>query len=240
MAVGTIPNIGLARDCGLECKQGVIVNEKLQTSDPSIFAIGEISSFQGILYGISAAAEQQAEILAQNFSGNISKYYRGSLSMNILKIRGMDLVSLGIVECPDDKAYEEIIFIDKAKRYYKKCIVHNDRLVGAILIGDKTEFLEYRELIQHKIELSEKRLQLLRSGKTTEPVIGKLICSCGNVGEGNITGKITQGFKELGALCTASGAGLGCGSCKSEVEAILMKTKAPVLTVESTTRTTVA
>ena len=79
---------------------------------------------------------------------------------------------MGIPECPDRNNYEEIVFIDKSKRYYKKCIIHQDRLVGAILIGDKTEFQEFRELIANKIELSEKRLQLLRSGKKAEPVLG--------------------------------------------------------------------
>jgi ferredoxin-nitrate reductase len=240
MAVGTIPNIELAKECRLDCKQGIIVNEYLQTSDPSIFAIGEISSFQGILHGITAAAEQQAIILARYLSGDISKYYQGSLSMNLLKINGMDLVTLGMTECPDDKNFEEIIFIDKAKRYYKKCIIQNDRLIGAILIGDKNEFPEFRDLIQDKIELSEKRLQLLRSGKTTEPVIGKLICSCGNVGEGNIINKINLGHKELESLCSASGAGIGCGSCKSEVEAILKNTTTPLLTLTTELLTTVA
>ena len=240
MAVGTIPNIELAKECGLECKQGIIVNEYLQTSDLAIFAIGEISSFEGSLYGISAAAEQQAEIVSRYLAGDISKYYQGTIQMNILKISGADLISLGIAECPDDKAYEEIIFIDRAKRYYKKCIIHNDRLAGAILIGDKTEFSEFRDLIQHETELSEKRLRLLRSGKNIEPVIGKLICSCANIGEGNITNKIREGYQELKSLCTASGAGLGCGSCKPEIEAILQKTKVPVLSVESTTLTTVA
>lgn len=240
MAVGITPNIELAKDCGLDCKQGVLVNEYLQTSDTAIFAVGEISSFDGNLYGITAAAEQQAEIAARYISGDISKYYEGTLSMNILKINGTDLVSLGIIECPDDKAYEEIIFIDKTKRYYKKCIIHNDRLIGAILIGDKIEFLEFRDLIQNKIELSEKRLQLLRSGKGSEPVIGKLICSCGNVGEGNIVNKINQGNKELGSLCLASGAALGCGSCKSEVEAILKKNIGSLVHIVSENLTTVA
>jgi ferredoxin-nitrate reductase len=225
IAIGTIPNIELAKACELEHKRGVIVNEYLQTSDPSIYAIGEIAEFKGFLYGITAAAEQQAEIVARHLSGDISHYYEGSLLMNILKMHGTDLVSLGLAEAPsDDPAYEEILFIDKAKRYYKKCIIHNDRLVGAILIGDKTEFLEFRDLIQNKIELSEKRLELLRSNKTAEPVIGKLICSCGGVGEGNITNKINEGCTELKALCAASGAGQGCGSCKPEVEAILSRT----------------
>jgi ferredoxin-nitrate reductase len=224
IAIGTVPNIELAKDCGIEHKRGVIVNEYLQTSDPSIYAVGEIAEFKGFLYGITAAAEQQADIVAKHLSGDIAHYYEGSLLMNILKMHGTDLVSLGLAEAPsDDAAYEEILFIDKAKRYYKKCIIHNDRLVGAILIGDKSEFLEFRDLIQNKIELSEKRLELLRSNKKAEPVIGKLICSCGGVGEGNIINRIKEGCTEFKALCAASGAGQGCGSCKPEVESILNK-----------------
>ncbi len=225
IAVGTVPNIELAKTCGLQSKRGVVVNEYLQTSDPAIFAVGEIAEFKGFLYGITAAAEQQAEIVARYLSGDISKYYEGSLLMNILKMHGTDLVSMGLAECPDDEGYEEVVFIDKAKRYYKKCIIHNDRLVGAILIGDKTEFLEYRDLIQNKMELSEKRLQLLRSGKTAEPVIGKMVCSCGNIGEGNILKKINEGCTEIKKLCELSGAGMGCGSCRPEVQSILDKAR---------------
>lgn len=221
IAIGTVPNIEIARATGLETKRGVVVDEYLQTSDTSIYAIGEIAEFKGFLYGITAAAEQQAEIVARHLAGDISKYYDGSLLMNILKMHGTDLCSLGWVETPDDPAYEEVVFIDKAKRYYKKCVIHNDRLIGAILIGDKSEFHEFRELIDNKIELSEKRIELLRSNKKAEPVIGKLVCSCGGVGEGNILNKIKEGNCELKGLCSASGAGLGCGSCRPEVLAIL-------------------
>lgn len=221
IAVGTVPNIELAKQIGLTTKRGVVVNEQLLTSDPNIYAVGEIAEFKGFLYGITAAAEQQAEIVARHLCGDISKHYEGSLLMNILKMHGTDLCSLGMVETPDDPAYEEVLFIDKAKRYYKKCVIHNDRLVGAILIGDKTEFPEFRDLIANKTELSDKRLELLRSGKKAEQVIGKLICSCGGVGEGNIINKINEGNCEIKSLCQASGAGLGCGSCRSEVSAIL-------------------
>ncbi len=221
IAIGTAPNIEIAKAGGIDCKRGVVVDEYLQTSDPNIFAIGEIAEFKGFLYGITAAAEQQAEIVARYLNGDISKYYSGSLLMNILKMHGTDLCSMGEVECPNDPAYEEVVFIDKAKRYYKKCIIHNDRLIGAILIGDKSEFLEYRNLIENKMELSEKRLQLLRSGKTVESVIGKLVCSCNNVGEGNILNKIKEGCKDHLQLCQLTGAGMGCGSCRPEVKAIL-------------------
>jgi ferredoxin-nitrate reductase len=224
IAIGTIPNVELARACGIECKRGVVVNEYLLTNDPNIYAIGEIAEFKGFLYGITAAAEQQAEIVARHISGDIAHYYEGSLLMNILKMHGTELCSLGLAEAPNnDPTYEEVVFIDKAKRYYKKCIIHNDRLVGAILIGDKTEFLEFKDLISNKIELSEKRLELLRSGKKAEPVIGKLICSCGGVGEGNILNKIKDGCTELKTLCQVAGAGMGCGSCRPEVQVILEK-----------------
>ncbi|MGG9972588.1 molybdopterin-dependent oxidoreductase [Ferruginibacter sp. SUN002] len=221
IAIGTVPNAELAREIGLNCQRGVIVNERLQTSDPNIFAIGEIAEFRGFLFGITAGAEEQAAVVAKYLQGDIAAYYDGTLLMNIIKIHGFDLCSLGIPESPNDKDYEEIVFIDKAKRYYKKCIIHNDRLVGAILIGDKSEFIEYKTLISNKIELSEKRLQLLRSGQKAEPVIGKLVCSCNNVGAGNIKNKIAEGCTELTNLCTASGAGLGCGSCRPEVKRIL-------------------
>lgn len=221
IAIGTIPNIEIAKAAGIDCKRGVVVDEYLQTNDPSVFAIGEIAEFKGFLYGITAAAEQQAEVVARYLGGDISNYYSGSLLMNILKMHGTELCSLGEVECPDDPAYEEVVFIDKAKRYYKKCLIHNDRLIGAILIGDKSEFLEYRNLIEQKMELSEKRLQLLRSGKAPEPVIGKLVCSCNNVGEGNLINRIKEGCKDHLQLCQLTGAGMGCGSCRPEVKTIL-------------------
>jgi ferredoxin-nitrate reductase len=223
IAIGTIPNIELAKEANLLTQRGVCVDEYLQTSDPSIFAIGEIAECAGSLYGITAAAEQQAEVLARFLSGDISKQYSGSLLMNILKMQGTDLCSMGVVECPKDPAYEEVIFVDKAKRYYKKCIIHNDRLIGAILIGDKREFLEFRNLIEQKIELSEKRLLLLRSGEASEPVIGRLVCSCNGVGEGNLIAKIEAGCTDHLQLCQLSGAGMGCGSCRPEVKAILQR-----------------
>ena len=221
LAIGTVPNIELAKECGLECKRGVVVDERLTTSDPNIYAIGEIAEFEGMLYGITAAAEQQAEVIGRYMSGDISSFYSGSVFMNIIKIHGFDLCSIGLPECPDDKSYEEIVFIDKAKRYYKKCIIHHDRLVGTILIGDKSEFQEFRELIANKIELSDKRIQLLRSGNKADPVLGKLVCSCNNVGSENIRNKVLGGCTNMKDLCAQTGAGTGCGSCKPEVQRIL-------------------
>lgn len=220
LAIGTTPNIELAKEANLLCQRGVVVDQHMKTSDSAIYAIGEIAEFEGTLYGITAAAEEQAAVVANYLQGDISSYYKGSLFMNIIKIQGFDLCSIGLAEAPNEE-YEEIVFIDKAKRYYKKCIIHNDRLVGAILIGDKNEFLEFKNLIANKIELSEMRLQLLRSGTPKEAVTGKLVCSCSQVGEGNLIRRMSDGCTDFQELCTSTGAGTGCGSCRPEVKSIL-------------------
>ncbi|MFN3378311.1 MAG: molybdopterin-dependent oxidoreductase [Runella zeae] len=226
--MGTTPNLEIAREAGLEVQRGIVVNAYLQTSDPFIFAVGEVAEFEGQQFGITAAAEQQAEALCAYLSGDIQSYYRPTISMNILKIDGLDLCSLGITEIPANGvggSYDEVIFMDRTKRYYKKCIIHNDRLVGAILVGDKSEFMEFKSLIQQKTELSEKRLKLLRSGQSTPPIKGKVICSCNNVGEGNVQDAIRAGCSDLPSLCQQTGAGTGCGSCKPELKTILENAK---------------
>ncbi|WP_035658983.1 nitrate reductase [Flavobacterium seoulense] len=226
-AIGTIPNIEIAKESGIACGRGVKVNQYLQSSHPDIFAIGEIAEFNGKLFGITSAAEEQADILANYLAGDISSYYKGSILMNILKLEDINLCSIGELAIPEnDDSYEEIVFADLKKRYYKKCIVKDDLLVGAILMGDKNEFAEFKTLIESKIELSDKRNQLLRgSGAAAKPVIGKLVCSCSQVGSGNIEEAIKAGTTNFTELCKSTGAGLGCGSCKTEVKEILAKCK---------------
>ncbi|MEX2336407.1 MAG: molybdopterin-dependent oxidoreductase [Fulvivirga sp.] len=224
-AIGTRPNIEIAKAAGLECGRGIVVDHYLKTSDSSIFALGEIAEFNQKLNGITAAAEQQADLCARYISGDLTAIYKGSLPMNILKFSHLDLCSIGMPEIPAfAKDYDEILFLDRSQLYYKKCIVKGDKLVGAILMGDKREFAEFKALIESGTELSEKRMQLLRSDEMPVPVIGKLVCSCNNVGQGNLEEAISQGCQSLNQICEKTGAGLGCGSCKPEVQRLLDKT----------------
>jgi len=225
-AIGTIPNIEIARENGIICSRGVKVNQHLQSSHPDIFAIGEIAEFNNKLFGITSAAEEQATILANFIAGDISCAYNGSVLMNILKFNDLNLCSIGDIDVPEnDDSYEEIIFTDISKRYYKKCIVKDDLLIGAVLMGDKNEFAEFKTMIESKIEMSEKRNTLLRGASNDVPVIGKLVCSCSQVGAGNIEEAIKSGCTNFTELCNKTGAGLGCGSCKTEIREILNNTK---------------
>lgn len=222
-AIGTRPNIEIAKESGLDCGRGVRVNEHLQTSHPAIFAIGEIAEFRDQLFGITSAAEDQADTLANYLAGDVGSMYKGSVLMNILKFKDLDLCSIGQINIPEnEEGYEEIIFTDISRRYYKKCIVKDDLLVGAILMGDKQEFAEYKGLIESKMELAEKRTTLLRGAGTSRPVKGKLICSCSQIGQGNLMEAIASGNRNFTELCKETGAGLGCGSCKAEVRQLLV------------------
>jgi ferredoxin-nitrate reductase len=228
-AIGTRPNIEIAKNNGIICGRGVKVNQHLQSSHPAIFAIGEIAEFNNKLFGITSAAEEQAGILANFIAGDISEAYKGSVLMNILKFNDLNLCSIGEITVPEnDPSYEEIIFTDISKRYYKKCIVKDDLLIGAVLVGDKNEFAEFKTMIESKIEMSDKRNTLLRGASNNTPVLGKLVCSCSQVGEGNIEEIIGKGCTNFTELCNKTGAGLGCGSCKTEVREILNNAKVGV------------
>ncbi|GAA3573814.1 molybdopterin-dependent oxidoreductase [Snuella lapsa] len=225
-AIGTIPNVEIARENGILCGRGVKVNQHLQSSNPDIFAIGEIAEYNNQLFGITSAAEEQAAILANFIAGDISCSYHGSVLMNILKFNDLNLCSIGDINVPEnDASYEEVIFMDISKRYYKKCIVKDDLLIGAVLMGDKNEFAEFKTMIESKIEMSDKRNTLLRGTSNNKPVLGKLVCSCSQVGAGNIQQAIDSGCTNFTELCNTTGAGLGCGSCKTEVRELLNNAK---------------
>jgi ferredoxin-nitrate reductase len=231
-AIGTVPNIEIARAAGLKCNRGIVVDNHLKTSDPDIFAMGEIAEHYGVVYGITAAAEEQAEILAEYLNGNVGAVYDGSVPMNILKVKDLDLCSIGIIDYPkEDKNYQSVVIEDKAVRYYKKCVIYRDRLVGAILIGDKTEFNEFRKLIKEEKPLGEKRKFLLKPGgpgKSDEVETSRIICNCNKVTEQTIT-LAAEKCRNIGELCNTTGAGTGCGSCKNEIKKILEKVNSAVI-----------
>ncbi len=229
VAVGTRCNKELAEQADLETDRGVIVDDHLRTSDPNIYALGEIAEHEGQLYGITPVAQEQAEIAAKYIAGDPWSTYDGSVLFNILKIHGLDVRSAGMVNVPTDEdgnekeGYEEVMFFDRAQRVYRKCVVYNNRLVGVALIGDGSGFNEYKRMIEEGIELNEKRRELLRagSGGESEPMKGELVCSCNQVGTGNLEECIGDGCTDLEEVKAETKAGTGCGSCIPELKMML-------------------
>ncbi|PJZ49672.1 NAD(P)H-nitrite reductase [Leptospira saintgironsiae] len=226
-AIGTKPNFEIAVKGGLDCNSGVVVDSFLRSSDPDVYCIGEIAEHKTGTYGNISAVDDQAKIAAQHLFGYAFNEYTGSLHAHILKIPGLELATIRLpdvpMEIPQDKRgeFEEIIFLDRKKRFYKKCIIRNDRLVAAILIGDKSSFSRMKDWVSSGIELGDRRKHLLNDGEMMKPLQGKVVCSCNGVGEGNIREAIQDGERTLDAIGRRTGAGTGCGSCRLEVTTIL-------------------
>jgi ferredoxin-nitrate reductase len=230
-AMGTVPNVELAGACGLMVNRGVVVDEAMRTSDPDILALGEIAEYDGQFHGIGAAAEEQARVAAAALAGDAQAVYQGSMAQNLVKVDGLTVVSLGIARPPaDDLSYEEIVYLDRASRVYRKCVIRNDRLVGALLVGDNSDFVQLRDLVRSGEELGARRAALLRRNSGTSPRGGgKIVCSCTSVDEGAIGQACERGATTLRTLMDATGAGTGCGSCRPEIASLLKaRTAAPV------------
>lgn len=219
-AAGTEPNIELAREAGLACDHGIRVDDRLCTSDPSIFAIGEAAEHRGVSYGTTLSAEEQGRTAARFAAGDPSAVYTGSIRMNILKVEGIRLASIGRLEGVKGES-QDLVYRDEAAGIYKKCVVQGDRLIGAILLGDLSEMELFRSLIAEGTELGEQRKTLLMRFEEIEPMKGELVCSCNTVGRINIENAVHAGTTELAALMSCTRAGTGCGSCRPEVARIL-------------------
>jgi ferredoxin-nitrate reductase len=225
---GTTPNIELAKTAGLKIGRGVTVDDRMVTSDPSILALGEIAEWEGQSWGITPAAEEQARVAAGSLAGDPFARYAGSTSVNVLKIGGLNLASMGRLTSDHPRA-ETILFVDEALRTYKKVVLEDDRVVGALLLGEKQEFAALKDLIDSGLELGETRRTLLRSGSVPREGTGKLICSCLSVRESTLNEAVAAGADSVEKLMSATGAGTGCGSCRPELARFCtLKTQEPV------------
>jgi nitrite reductase (NADH) large subunit len=160
IAAGVRPYLDLAQAAGLETNQGVIVDQHLRTSHPDIFAAGDVSEFKGRVYGIIPASFQQARAAAANIAGQRQEY-DGTVPSNTLKVMGVNVTSIGLVN-PEEEGYEEIRHEDEAKGIFKKVVLQNGKLVGAIWMGTKQGVNEINRLVTQKVSVGEKKRDILR------------------------------------------------------------------------------
>ena len=145
VAVGVRPNVELARAAGLAVGRGVIVNDRLATSDPAISAVGECVEHRGAVYGLVEPGYEQADTLARHLAG-MPAAYEGTTLATSLKVSGLPLFSAGAIA--DDAPGEVILLSDRRGDTYRKLVVQDGRLAGALLVGDVAEGPWYLELIR--------------------------------------------------------------------------------------------
>ncbi len=144
-AAGIRPNIALAKEAGIPVNRGVVVDDVMQTGAPDIFALGECAEHRGICYGLVEPAYEQARVLARHLAGRTAAY-SGSVVATNLKVSGVSVFSAGDFMGADGS--EAIVLNDVRHGTYKKLVISDGRLIGAVLVGDVGDALWYLELIR--------------------------------------------------------------------------------------------
>ncbi len=233
MAVGIRPNIALAQETGLAVGRGIHVDDQMITSDADIYAVGECVEHQGEIFGLVAPLYDQAKVLAQTLLGDEAAFKQRSLSTK-LKVTGCDLFSAG--DFAEGDTREDIVFRDPARGVYKRLVLENDKLVGAVMYGDTADSNWFFGLIRDAEDVSEMRETLIfgpayQGGGSADPLsaVAALppeaeICGCNGVCKSDITTAIEGGATDLGAIRATTKASASCGTCTGLVEQLLQVT----------------
>lgn len=159
VAAGIRPDIQMAKEAGLETDRGVVVDDFLQTSHPDIYAAGDNVQHKGKIWGIIPASFDQARVAAFNIMGQ-KKEYQGTVPSNTLKVVGIDVASIGLVN-PEGEGYEQIRMERKEEGIYKKVVLQKGSIVGAIWMGTKKSVDQVSRLITQKIKVTKWKRSLL-------------------------------------------------------------------------------
>jgi nitrite reductase (NADH) large subunit len=157
-AAGIRPNVALAKDAGIPVNRGIVVDDQLQTGVPDIFALGECAEHRGICYGLVEPAYEQARVLAQHLAGAPAAY-QGSVMATNLKVSGVGVFSAG--DFMGGQGSEAIVLSDARGGSYKKLVISDGRLAGAVLVGDTADALWYLELIRRREPIAKIRKDMM-------------------------------------------------------------------------------
>lgn len=235
MAVGIRPNVGLAKEAGLEVNRGIITDDRMQTSDPDIFALGECVEVDGRVYGLVAPLYEMAKVMAAKLAGAGDRRFVHSDTPTKLKVTGIDLYSIG--DFADGEDREEIILRDAAAGIYKRVILQDNRIIGTVLFGETADGAWFNDLKKKEVDISEMRDTLIfgqafLGGASADPLAAVAaladdaeICGCNGVCKGKIVSTITEkGLTSLDDVRAHTKASASCGSCTGLVEKVMALT----------------
>ncbi|MBC9977133.1 NAD(P)/FAD-dependent oxidoreductase [Bradyrhizobium campsiandrae] len=157
-AAGIRPNVALAKEAGIAVNRGIVVNDVMQTASPDIYALGECAEHRGTCYGLVEPAYEQARVLARHLAGRPAAYPGSVVSTN-LKVSGVSVFSAGDFMGGDGS--ESIVLTDRRRGTYKKLVIADGRLTGAVLIGDTIDALWYLELIRNREKVAAIRTDMM-------------------------------------------------------------------------------
>jgi nitrite reductase (NADH) large subunit len=235
MAVGIRPATALAKEAGLEVERGIMVDDHMVTSDPAVLAVGECVQHRGLCYGLVAPLWDMCRALADHATDSPTGY-TGSVTSTKLKVSGIDVFSAG--DFSGDDGAEDIVMRDASRGVYKRVVVRDGKLVGAVLYGDIADGNWYFDLLKKGEDISEIRDALIfgqafasGGGASQDPnaAVAALsddseICGCNGVSKAKVVQSIVDGACSLDAVRSTCKASASCGSCTGLVESLLALT----------------
>ena len=235
MAVGIRPNVTLARAAGIHCERGIVVSDTMQTFDPRVYAVGECVQHRGTCYGLVAPLFEQARVAANHLANLGIARYQGSVTSTKLKVTGVDVFSAGQFNEADGD--ETLVLHDPGAGVYKKLVLRDNRIQGAVLYGDTLDGSWYFQLLREGTDVSALRRTILfgrhdlgDAGHGDAERVAALgpeaeICGCNGVCKGEIVDAIAkQGLFTLAEVRAHTKASSSCGSCTGLVESLLAST----------------
>ena len=229
LATGIRPNAEIGLRAGVSVERAIVVDDQMRSvDDPDVYAIGECAQHRGRVYGLVAPLWEQGKVFADHLTQrDLGAAYRGSKLSTKLKVTGIELASIGT---PEPETGDELIQFAEPKRgVYKKLIVRDSRLVGAILLGDISKAAYLMQAFAADAALPEERLSMLfdlgaPSQKITldEMPAETQICNCNGVTKSALGACVSAGHRSAKAAMDATRAGKGCGACKTLVAEVVL------------------
>ncbi|KPA05819.1 nitrite reductase large subunit NirB [Pantoea agglomerans] len=221
-STGIRPQDKLAKQCGLALgPRGIAIDDQCRTSDPTIYAIGECAAWQNRVYGLVAPGYKMAQVASDHLLGRDNAFTGADMSAK-LKLLGVDVGGIGDARGTTPGA-RSVVWLDESKSIYKRLIISEDQktLLGAVLVGDTSDYGNLLQLVMNAIPLpANPEALILPAGSGDKPAIGvdslpdtAQICSCFDVSKGDIIKAVQGGCHTVAALKSSTRAGTGCGGC---------------------------
>ncbi|MFQ5598601.1 MAG: FAD-dependent oxidoreductase [Nitrospiria bacterium] len=237
VCTGTRPNTSITHTAGVKVKRGIVVDDRMETSIPDIFAVGDVIEHRGRTYGLIAPLKEQAGVIADAIAGQDRKRYAGTLCATTLKVAGISLTSAG--ELGRRAGGEALAFLDTTNGIYKKCVIRQNRLTGFILLGDNRDGTRLFGLLKKGNDLAAIKDQLLGNVSVENgagpPASGATaladsdtVCNCNDVSKETIVSAIRKkGLESRDEVAACTEATTGCGSCGEIVDDLLRMVNQP-------------
>ncbi|MCP3763032.1 nitrite reductase large subunit NirB [Domibacillus sp. A3M-37] len=225
MAVGVRPNTEVVAGTDIETNRAILVDDYMRTNIPNVYAVGECAEHRGFVYGLVAPLYEQGKALAATLCGQEHAGYQGSVLSTQLKVSGVDVFSSG--EFMDSDETQSLQWFDGIKNTYKKIIVRDKKVTGAVLFGDISEGAKLLGMIQKKTDYAVLEKEMSSGSSNKDELIASMadhdiVCACNGVSKGTIVSAVCeQELESVDHIKACTKASSSCGGCRPVVTDIL-------------------